>query len=117
MDIYQAKFIFTVELPGKIDKETEYSCVLKRIQQKEGMVAIKENNLGGLTYTYRMENLDDITLLEEGKVSKGTNKRKSQARALRMAIMGYWEEHTDQSIDFEDYYKQQISKIIDKYNI
>jgi len=116
MDIYEIKINGVIEIDQPIDSDTEYSIALERIQQKDGMVLIKENNQESKTFQYKMVNLGIATLLTEGKVIKGKAKSKSQSRALRYIIEKLWNEQYSAEIDKETFYNQEMSKIIDEYN-
>jgi len=103
-------------IPNGVKLEKDYDMAISNAEVTTAKESPNGDGTIDKTYTVKITERSEVNLISEHEIIVA-KKKKSQSQALRMAIMGYWQDNTDQSIEFEDYYKQQMSKIIDKYNI
>ncbi len=106
MNIHKIKFVGTSEIESSLDIKKDYSMVLKRVGVKRIIKTDtgEEDNI----YTYVLESLDVITIIEEGKTIKG--EPKSMSKKLRGAIFYKGEELGVE--DSEAFYQKVINHLI-----
>ena len=97
-----------IEIDDFINKDTEYSIILERIQQKEGKFRQRIDANDEEVITYQMESLGKVSLVAEGKVIAGKSKKGSMAQALRSELNKLWEEQFSGEGDFETFYNKTM---------
>jgi len=105
-----------MEIPHKLDEDKDISFVCKRaglrtISRKPQTVDGTEEDI-----TYKFQNLEDITILQDEKVIFGKPKKGSQSQKLRYMIKDLYEQQYSGGDEYEDeeaFYKSEMSKIID----
>jgi hypothetical protein len=105
-------------IPFKLDEEKDVSFVCKRaglktISRKPESVDGEEEEI-----TYKYQNRDEVTVIQEDKVVFGKPKKGSQSQVLRLLLGDIYNEQWaggDDYSDSEDFYKREMSKIIESY--
>jgi hypothetical protein len=93
-----------IELP--LDDTKDYSMAFKLLGVRSVVRTPLEEN-GNYAYTYKLENLGDVTVIAEDKVIFGKNK--SNSKRLRNRA---WIYSQDNGLDDEKFYDEIIGKII-----
>lgn len=93
-----------IELP--LDDTKDYSMAFKLLGVRSVVRTPLEEN-GNYSYTYKLENLGDVTVIAEDKVIFGKNK--SNSKRLRNRA---WLYSQDNGLDDEKFYDDIINKII-----
>jgi hypothetical protein len=107
-----------MEIPHKLDEDKDISFVCKRAGLKN--IIRKPQTVDGTEedITYKFQNLEEITILQEDKVVFGKPKKGSQSQVLRYAISDFYNQQLSGSVEYEDvddFYKKEMSELIDKY--
>lgn len=113
--IYEITINGKIEIDENIDKDTEYSIALKRIQNDQGKVKKWTDKMDREVYTWTMVNLGEATLISGEKIIKGQPKKYKQSQALRFIIEAFYDEQLaggDKFKDKESYYQYRMSQII-----
>ena len=109
MDIHKIKILGVSEIEEALDIKKDYSIVLKRCDVRN-IVKKQTNEDDNYIYTYSLENLDIITLLDEGKTIKGIIKKPSQSMRGLIYLIG-----NERGVeDSEQFYRDSMVKIMDK---
>lgn len=101
----------------KLDDAKELSIAFKRLACS-GIVKTPLED-GNYAYTYKLKNLDEVTIIDGDEVIRGKPKKGSQSQALRFAIRSCWSsqhESGETELDFDEFYKREMSAIIKTYD-
>ena len=107
MNIFKIKLNGANEIDSPLDIKKDYSLALKRIGIKNVNKKLTNEDDDAI-YTYSLENLDIITVIDEGKTIQGRAKKASTR--LRGAIYHLGQERGVE--DEEKFYQDSINKII-----
>ena len=102
------RILGTSEIAEPLKEGMRYLC-----QVEADLISIekKDNHDESYTYTYKLKNTGKMAVSDmQGKIIKADAK-KSNSQKLHGALWYQWSE-SGQTISFEDYYKQTMSKII-----
>ena len=106
-DIHKVRILGSSEIECGLDIKKDYSMALKRLAVKN-IVKKSTDEDENFVYTYTLENLDIITIIDEGQTIKG--KAKSASKKLRgyLYIMA-----KDLGVeDSESFYQKAMNYII-----
>ena len=114
--MYNIQLQGKMEIPHKLDEDKDISFVCKRaglrtISRKPQTVDGQEEDI-----TYKFQNLEDITILQEDKVVFGKPKKGSQSQVLRFVINDLYDQQYsggDEYVDSDDFYNKKMSEFID----
>ena len=67
-----------------------------------------------IIYTLRLSELSEVNIIGEGEIIQTKKKKTTQSQVLRLKIEERWEE-SGSELDKEDFYKQEMTKIITNY--
>jgi len=98
-DTYEIQISGKHPIEFRLDDTKDISCVFKRLGVRSTTRTPLEEN-GGYKYTYKLDSLDDITILAEEKVIAGKNKKNSQR--LRNALYYISKERDEDEGEFYD---------------
>jgi hypothetical protein len=104
MNTYEIRIQGTAEIECPIKDDKDISIAIKRL----GVTSIQKKPLenGFYKYTYSLQNLAEITVIEEDKIQTGKTKKHSQR--LRNALY-YLSKELD--LDEETFYDKFISRL------
>lgn len=77
MDSHEIQVLGKAPIDGKLDDAQNYSVCYKRLGVRSVVRTPLEEN-GDYKYTYKLENLDELTVIGQDKVLQGKNKSNSK---------------------------------------
>ncbi len=104
-----------MEIPHKLDEDKDISFVCKRaglrnITRKPVSVDGQEEDI-----TYKFQNLDEVTVIQEDKIMFGKPRKGSQSQKFRMVCNDVYNQQYSGGDEYktaEDYYNKRMSDII-----
>lgn len=112
MDEYYIQIIGKTPLDETLNDIKEYSIAFKRLAcQGINKTPLEEGNY---KITFKMKNLDEVTVISGDTFVRGKPKKGSQSQVLRNRIMQLWEQEYSGESDFETFYQKQMSKFIEE---
>jgi len=99
-----------LEINEPLEKEKDYSMVLKRVALKD--IVTRENE-SSKVITFIMENQDIVTLIGEDKVIEAKPTKFTQSQILRFVIEKNWEDQHSGHMEKQEYYNKIIGEIIE----
>lgn len=107
-----------IEIEGRLDENKDISVAIKRLGLRS--ISRKPQSVDGEDeeVTYKYQNLEDITVIQEEKIIVGKPKKGSIAQAIRIAVEKVYNEQFsggDEYRDSEDYYQSEMHKVLDTY--
>lgn len=110
MNQHEIQIIGKAPVESSLDDTKDYSIAYKRLGIRSIVKTPLEEN-GEYKYTYKLENLADLTIIGQDKVIQGKNK--SNSKRLRNRC---WIYSNDLGIDNEKFYNDFSSKLIEKFD-
>lgn len=108
--MYKMKLNGVLEINEPLEKEKDYSMVLKRVALKD--IVTRENE-SSKVITFIMENQDIVTLIGEDKVIEAKPTKFTQSQILRFVIEKNWEDQHSGHMEKQEYYNKIIGEIIE----
>jgi len=109
MDSHEIQITGKAPIDGKLDDTKDYSIAYKRLGVRSIVRTPLEEN-GDYKYTYKLENLADLTAIGEDRIIQGKNK--SNSKRLRNRC---WIYSNDLGLEPEDFYDKFTASLIDKF--
>jgi hypothetical protein len=105
-----------MEIGHSLDENKDISVVIKRAGLRS--ISRKPQSVDGEDEdtTYKYQNLEEITIIQEEKLIVGKPKKGSQSQVLRKVLQNYYDQQLSGNYkEFEDFYKEEMSRIIAIY--
>lgn len=116
MNEYYIQIIGKTPIEEKLDDIKEYSIAFKRLAcQGINKTPLQDGNY---KITFKMKNLDELTVISGDTFVKGKPKKGSQSQKLYRVLYEYYNQMYSgdkRYKDFEDFYIKIMSKIIETY--
>ena len=109
MDSHEIRILGSSPIDGKLDDTQDYSIAFKRLGVRSIVRTPLEEN-GDYKYTYKLENLADLTIIGQDKILQGKNK--SNSKRIRNRC---WIYSSDLGTDPEAFYDKFCSKLIERF--
>lgn len=108
----KTKISGTVVIPEELELGGIYNLFLKEVEVRSAEDCSNDDDTYDRVFKIRFNEFSDVVLEGKGKRIVGKKKNASQSQVLRWTLQQLWEQ-ADTQQEFEDYYSEQMSKIIE----
>ena len=110
---YKLKLSGTANLPKPLDLDKEYDLTISCAEVRNSTDNPTQDGMINRVFKLAISEMSEVNIISSKEIIRASKKKFSQSQALRRIIEGRWEE--DEQGDKEDYYKHEMSIIIDEY--
>jgi len=112
---YKLKLSGSGNLPLPLEKNKSYDLALTEVDCVSKHENIDQSGGEIHTYNLKVSEMSRINIIDGREIIK-VSKKGSQSQILRRKIEQLWEDHYSGDIDKEEFYKKEMTKIINQYD-